>query len=93
MRTRPRYISLMRALVRREEFLVDSGSAEAFPSRLEAMELPEHLKAEVEPLLSLMEPLVVSAIVPEGLCDRFFLGAGFAYPALSQLELAHPFSR
>jgi transposase len=57
VRTRTRYISLMRALVRREGFHVGSGSAEAFPSRLEAMELPEHLKAEVEPLLSLMEPL------------------------------------
>jgi len=39
------------------------------------------------------KPPVVSAIVPEGLCDRFFLGAGVAYPAFSQLELAHPFSR
>ncbi|MCE9666808.1 GNAT family N-acetyltransferase [Myxococcus stipitatus] len=31
--------------------------------------------------------LAVSAVVPEGLCDRFFLGAGFAHPALSQLEM------
>ncbi|GEN08634.1 Acetyltransferase (GNAT) family protein [Myxococcus fulvus] len=37
------------------------------------------------------KPLAVSAIVPEGLCDRFFLGQGFTYPALSQLELAHTF--
>ncbi|MCP3103216.1 GNAT family N-acetyltransferase [Myxococcus sp. K15C18031901] len=36
--------------------------------------------------------LVVSAVVPEGLCDRFFLGAGFAYPALSQLEMAVDFA-
>jgi transposase len=57
VRTRTRYISLMRALVRREGLRVGSGSAEAFPKRLEAMELPEHLKAEVEPLLSLMQPL------------------------------------
>jgi ribosomal protein S18 acetylase RimI-like enzyme len=35
------------------------------------------------------KPLAISAIVPEGLCDRFFLGAGFSYPTLSQLELAH----
>ncbi|MFP2912925.1 GNAT family N-acetyltransferase, partial [Pyxidicoccus sp. 3LFB2] len=39
------------------------------------------------------KPLAVGAIVPEGLCDGFFLGAGFAYPALSQLELAHAFTR
>jgi transposase len=57
VRTRTRYISLMRALVRREGFRVGSGGAEAFPTRLEAVELPEHLKTEVEPLLSLMEPL------------------------------------
>ena len=35
------------------------------------------------------KPLAASAIVPEGLCDRFFLGAGFAYPALAQWELSH----
>jgi transposase len=57
VRTRARYISLMRALVRREGVHVGSGSAEAFPTRLGAVELPEHLQAEVEPLLSLMEPL------------------------------------
>ncbi len=39
------------------------------------------------------KPLAVSAIVPEGLCDSFFLGAGFAHPALSQLELSHAFTR
>jgi transposase len=55
VRTRTRYISLMRALVMREGFHVGNGSAEAFPKRLEAMALPEHLKVEVEPLLSLME--------------------------------------
>jgi transposase len=43
VRTRTRYISLMRALVRREGFQVGSGGAEAFAQRLEAMQLPEHL--------------------------------------------------
>jgi transposase len=57
VRTRTRYISLVRALVRREGFHVGSGGAEAFPKRLEAMALPEHLKVEVEPLLKLMQPL------------------------------------
>ena len=32
--------------------------------------------------------LAVSAIVPEGLCDRFFLGAGFTTAAISQFEFA-----
>jgi transposase len=57
VRTRTRYISLMRALVRREGFQVGSGSAEAFAQRLEAMQLPEHLKDEVAPLLAVMEGL------------------------------------
>ncbi|WP_164017309.1 GNAT family N-acetyltransferase [Pyxidicoccus trucidator] len=39
------------------------------------------------------KPLAVSAIVPEGLVDRFFLGAGFSYPTLSQLEFVHSFTR
>ncbi|QRK08669.1 GNAT family N-acetyltransferase [Archangium violaceum] len=34
--------------------------------------------------------LAVGAIVPEGRCERFFLGAGFSPLALSQLELSHP---
>jgi GNAT superfamily N-acetyltransferase len=38
------------------------------------------------------KPLAASAIVPEGLCDRFFLGAGFTSQALTQLELAHSLS-
>jgi ribosomal protein S18 acetylase RimI-like enzyme len=36
--------------------------------------------------------LAVSAIVPEGPCERFFLGAGLTHLSLSQLELAHEFS-
>lgn len=33
--------------------------------------------------------LSASAIVPEGLCDGFFLGAGLSYPALTQFEMVH----
>jgi hypothetical protein len=63
--TRTRYISLMRALVRREGFQVGSGSAEAFAQRLEAMQLPEHLKDEVAPLLCVME--VETILVKRGI--------------------------
>jgi ribosomal protein S18 acetylase RimI-like enzyme len=38
------------------------------------------------------KPLVVSPIVPEGPCERFFLGAGLAHMALAQLELSVPLS-
>jgi transposase len=57
VRTRTRYISLMRALVRREGFHVASGGAETFARRLVALPLPAHLKAEVAPLLALLPPL------------------------------------
>lgn len=38
------------------------------------------------------KPLAVGAIVPEGLCDGFFLGAGFTYSALAQWEMAYDFA-
>ncbi|SEL80943.1 Acetyltransferase (GNAT) family protein [Stigmatella aurantiaca] len=34
-------------------------------------------------------PLAVSAIVPEGLCERFFLQASLVWSALSQLEMTY----
>jgi ribosomal protein S18 acetylase RimI-like enzyme len=35
------------------------------------------------------KPLAVSALVPEGLCERFFLQTGLVVSALSQLEMTH----
>lgn len=57
VRTRTRYISLVRSLLRRESFRVRCGSAEGFLNRVKAMELPAHLQTEIVPLLVVMERL------------------------------------
>ncbi|QRK12972.1 transposase [Archangium violaceum] len=54
VRTRTRYISQVRALVRREGLRVADGEAESFVKRVEALALPGRLKAEMAPLLSLL---------------------------------------
>ena len=52
VRTRTRYISVIRALRRQQGYRVPSGSAEAFTTRVRALVLPG-------PLLSLIAPLLV----------------------------------
>jgi transposase len=54
VRTRTRYISLTRALLRQHSWLVPSGSAEGFPRRVMALPLPGRLRSEVAPLLAIM---------------------------------------
>jgi len=54
VRTRSRYISLIGALCRREGLRLPTGSSEAFITRVEQAELPECLRAEIEPLLQVM---------------------------------------
>ena len=56
-RTRTRYISLSRALLRQRGWPVPSGSAEGFPRRLMALPLPGRLRSEVAPLLAVMRHL------------------------------------
>ena len=57
VRTRAKYISLIRALLRRDGFRVPSGDVASFPRRLEALPPPVELRAEVAPLLALMASL------------------------------------
>lgn len=57
VRTRARYISLARALVRREGLPIGTGEAEHFAGRVQAAHLPGHLMAEVAPLLAVMRQL------------------------------------
>src|SRR5262249_17316217 len=57
VRTRTRYISLIRALLRQHGWLVPSGSAEGFPQRVMALSLPGRLRSEVAPLLAVMRHL------------------------------------
>src|SRR5882724_5621111 len=57
VRTRTRYISLTRALLRQHGWRVPSGSAEGFPRRVMALPLPGRLRSEVAPLLAMMRHL------------------------------------
>jgi len=57
VRTRTRYISVIRALLRQHGWLVPSGSAEGFPQRVLALPLPGRLRSEVAPLLAVMRHL------------------------------------
>ena len=57
VRTRARFISLMRALLRREGLRVRSGMARSFPRRLAALAVPEPLSTEGAPLLAVMDPI------------------------------------
>ncbi|MGH7646035.1 MAG: IS110 family transposase [Gemmatimonadales bacterium] len=54
VRTRTRYISLIRARVRQDGGQVPTGSAEGFGRRVLALRLPGRLLAEVAPLLAVM---------------------------------------
>ena len=57
VRTRTRYISLARALLRQHGYGVASGSAEAFPTRVRALALPGPLLSLIAPLLAVMRHL------------------------------------
>jgi transposase len=57
VRTRTRYISVIRALLRREGLRVPSGSAKRFLERLAEVDLRDHLRREIKPLLAVMKPL------------------------------------
>ncbi len=57
VRTRTRYISLIRALLRQHGYRVPSGSAEAFLRRVLTLALPGRLLSEIAPLLAVMRHL------------------------------------
>lgn len=57
VRTRTRYISVVRALLRREGQPVASGQAQTFAARVARLALPAPLHATVTPLLALFTPL------------------------------------
>ena len=54
VRTRTRYISLIRARVRQDGGRVPTGSAEAFSRRVLALRLPGRLLSEIAPLLAVL---------------------------------------
>jgi transposase len=57
VRTRTRYISVIRTLLRQQGYRVPSGSAESFVDRVQGLPLPGRLLSVVAPLLAIMGPL------------------------------------
>ncbi len=57
VRTRAKFICVVRSLLRREGLRVRSGGATTFVERVAELELPEHLRLEIAPLLELMGSL------------------------------------
>jgi len=57
VRTRTRYISLTRALLRQQGYRVPSGSAEAFVTRVRTLAVPGSLLSLIAPLLAVMRHL------------------------------------
>jgi transposase len=57
VRTRTRYLSVIRALLRREGIRVPSGGAAAFGRRLAAVTLPPAQQVLIAPLVALLAPL------------------------------------
>ena len=57
IRTRTRYISVIRALLRQHGYRVPSGSAEGFVRRVAAMALPGQLRSVIAPRLAVMLPV------------------------------------
>jgi transposase len=57
VRTRTRYISLVRSLLRREGIWMRSGAASSFSTRVGEVSLPQWLAAKMAPLLAVMEKL------------------------------------
>jgi transposase len=52
VRSRSRFISIVGALIRREGFRIRSGVAETFRRRVEEVHLPDHISAEIIPLMT-----------------------------------------
>jgi len=57
VRTRTRYVAIMKAFVRREGLRIPSGDAEHTVAKLLALPLPAHVHAELAPLVALWAPL------------------------------------
>ena len=70
VRTRTRYISLIRALLRQHGYRVPSGSAEAFFHRVLALALPGRLLSTIAPLLAVMRHLNTQLTYSDAVIER-----------------------
>ncbi len=57
VRTRSRYISVVRSLLRREGLRVRSGEAKTFGTRVRELDVPAALSSSIDPLLRVLNPV------------------------------------
>lgn len=57
VRTRTRYIAVIKALIRRDGLRLNSTASHVFAQRIAALDAPPQLRAELQPLLDLLVPL------------------------------------
>ena len=70
VRTRTRYISLIRALLRQHGYRVPSGSAEGFGRRVRALALPGRLLSQLAPLLAVLRHLTRQLAYSDATIER-----------------------
>jgi transposase len=70
VRTRTRYISLIRALLRQQGYRVSSGSAEAFVARVRTVALPGPLVSTIAPLLAVLRSLTTQLAYSDEVIER-----------------------
>lgn len=84
VRTRVRYIALAKALVRRDGLRVASSSSRLVARRIQELELPAALGAELAPLFALLAPLTEQITA----ADRRVAAASAADPDVQRLMTA-----
>ena len=70
VRTRTRYIALIRALLRQHGWRVPSGSADTFIARVRTLPLPGCRLSEIAPLLAVMRPLNAQLAYADGVIEQ-----------------------
>ena len=82
VRTRTRYVAIMKAFVRREGLRIPSGDAEHTAAKLLALPLPSHVCTELAPLIALWAPLDAEIVA----ADARLLALATDHPVVTRLR-------
>jgi transposase len=82
VRTRTRYVAIIKAFVRREGLRIPSGDVEHTVAKLRALALPPHVLVELAPLLALWAPLDAEIAA----ADARLLALANAHPVVTRLR-------
>lgn len=82
VRTRTRYVAILKAFVRREGLRIPSGDAEHTVAKLAALPLPPHVLDELAPLVALWAPLDAEITA----ADARLLALATGHPVVARLR-------